>query len=627
MILAGFLVVWGLLFSYLLPIKASFWERFFLGLSIGLIFFSTLTFWFALLIGLRAGIILGLLAFIASFIGGLFIKRNKLKNSLRETFPKVSQNKALLFLLVVLSLAFAYLLDIQVLHPKSDDYYCGFLSYGDLPAHLALVTNFVYGNNFPPQNPFFSGIRLAYPFLADFLSAIFVFVGNSLRISLIIPSFIFFVSFVGLTYSFGKSFFEKSTALLSTIIFFLGTNLGHLYFFRDLWLGKTTFLRAYLANPKPYGGDFNIHLYNPMINLFVAERPFLPGLILGVTALVLLYRGLKNKKISYFLWAGLFAGILPLWHAHTFLSLVIFSSVLFFSYFPYIVLSKKKKSKLFNYLKPWLTFFLLMAILCLPQAFFLLPQVAKTHFFHLQFGWMKGEENFFLYWFKNGGLTLILAIICFFFLKGAGQKFFLAAFLLFFIANIIIFQPWDYDNIKVFTFVFWFFSLLAAAVIRRLANFKIFGKILVVSLIFLIIFNFFTQFYLEKPNIKLYSNEEIESASWVIYNTDPQSVFVIPQDHRNFIPSLAGRRVFMGYIGYLWTQGVVYSDRERLLPIIYQGGEVAERTIDQFSLDYLLFSPGEIRSYQKGYNYYRDNFQLVRKTENYTIFKINDQIQ
>src|SRR5205085_7941991 len=42
---------------------------------------------------------------------------------------------------------------------------------GDLPFHIAVVSGFAYGDNFPPQHPEFAGVRLTYPFVVDFVTA------------------------------------------------------------------------------------------------------------------------------------------------------------------------------------------------------------------------------------------------------------------------------------------------------------------------------------------------------------------------------------------------------------------------------------------------------------------------
>src|SRR6185369_9880815 len=71
-------------------------------------------------------------------------------------------------------------------------------NFGDLPFHLSVITGFAFGNNFPPQDPTYAGVRFTYPFLSDFCSAIFVRLGADLQQSMFIENFILAVSFLGL---------------------------------------------------------------------------------------------------------------------------------------------------------------------------------------------------------------------------------------------------------------------------------------------------------------------------------------------------------------------------------------------------------------------------------------------
>ena len=46
---------------------------------------------------------------------------------------------------------------------------------GDLPFHLGAIFSFTEANNFPPINPNFDGAKFSYPFIADLITAFFVF--------------------------------------------------------------------------------------------------------------------------------------------------------------------------------------------------------------------------------------------------------------------------------------------------------------------------------------------------------------------------------------------------------------------------------------------------------------------
>src|SRR5213594_1021679 len=76
-----------------------------------------------------------------------------------------------------------WLIFSRALLEKPEGLYTSVLNnYGDLPFHLSVITRFVYGQNFPPEDPTFAGARFTYPFLTDFISAMFVRVGSSCAI-------------------------------------------------------------------------------------------------------------------------------------------------------------------------------------------------------------------------------------------------------------------------------------------------------------------------------------------------------------------------------------------------------------------------------------------------------------
>jgi hypothetical protein len=86
----------------------------------------------------------------------------------------------------------------RALLDKPDGIYTGVLNnYGDLPFHLSVITRFAFGQNYPPEDPTFAGARFTYPFLTDFVSAIFVRLGATLRQSLFIENWIIGVALVG----------------------------------------------------------------------------------------------------------------------------------------------------------------------------------------------------------------------------------------------------------------------------------------------------------------------------------------------------------------------------------------------------------------------------------------------
>ena len=71
---------------------------------------------------------------------------------------------------------------------------------GDLPLHTSMVTSFAYGANFPPEHSQFTGARLTYPFLADFISAFFIRTGVSLTTAMYLQTVFLMVALPALGY-------------------------------------------------------------------------------------------------------------------------------------------------------------------------------------------------------------------------------------------------------------------------------------------------------------------------------------------------------------------------------------------------------------------------------------------
>src|SRR6185436_20737144 len=131
---------------------------------------------------------------------------------------------------------FMWLVFDRALLVKPEGYYTGVLNnYGDLPFHLSVITGFAFGQNFPPEDPTFAGVRFTYPFLTDFISAIFVRAGASLRASLFIENWIIGVALVGVRHRFGLRLLRNRTAaILTPFLIILNGGLGWTMLFSDI---------------------------------------------------------------------------------------------------------------------------------------------------------------------------------------------------------------------------------------------------------------------------------------------------------------------------------------------------------------------------------------------------------
>jgi hypothetical protein len=271
---------------------------------------------------------------------------------------------------VVMWLVFA-----RALLEKPDGIYTGVLNnYGDLPFHLSVITRFAFGGNFPPEDPTFAGARFTYPFLTDFISAMFVRAGASLRNSLFIENYILGVSLVGVLHRFGQQLLRNRTAaLLTPVLIVLNGGFGWALLFKDVnqsdggifhLLGNIT--HSYTILPD---GMQAWRWGNAVTSLLVPQRGFLLGIPLAAIVFTLWWIVLrgdeegKSKKVkgkkksattddrksrsfdkgsaslfpfSFFrlpssrrmIAAGAVAGLLPLIHAHSFIAVMLVAAFL-----------------------------------------------------------------------------------------------------------------------------------------------------------------------------------------------------------------------------------------------------------------------------------------------------------
>ena len=155
---------------------------------------------------------------------------------------------------------------------------------GDLPFHLAVVTGFAHGENFPPQHPEFAGVRLTYPFVVDFVAAMFVRAGAGLEGALFWQNFAMMMSLVGLLHRWAlKQTRERLAALVVPALVLLSGGLGWLVFLREAASsGRGVFAmlgRLEHDYTRAYPG---FEWGNAVTALFVTQRSILLGLAVAL---------------------------------------------------------------------------------------------------------------------------------------------------------------------------------------------------------------------------------------------------------------------------------------------------------------------------------------------------------
>lgn len=475
--------------------------------------------------------------------------------------------------------------------------------YGDSALHAAYISRLATGE-FPPQNPLFAGQTLVYPFANDLFSAVLIKLGLNLNLAFSIPQIILFVGFISLFIAITKKFTSYLGVTFSLFIMLLGWGIGAYYFLVE-WRSTNFGLLQFLNKDYTNNDLYNLHFHNILTGLILPERSFLPGLFLGLLIFLNFINYSKIKDLRLLIINGFILGILPFWHTHTFIFFII-TSIIFFAYFIY------KSPKVITH---FLTLLAITALTSFPFFLLLLSNHPLENFLHFSTGWLSQKENIIIFWMKNSFLIIPLAIIGLFKIDKLHRIYFIPAILIFILANIIIFQPWDWDNIKILIWSFLFFSILAG---KLLSELFLNGKLvkLLISLIILTstLSGLLSLAFQLKYRFTIYDLADIELSSWLKKNTNVDDIFLIDPIPNHPSTGLAGRLAYVGYPGHLWVHGIDYSKREKINNQIYAGDFSKINNIDP-QITYIILPNNKLLSENKDY--------LIRTFENqkYTVYK------
>ncbi|HLB78404.1 MAG TPA: hypothetical protein VJO72_15345, partial [Candidatus Dormibacteraeota bacterium] len=324
----------------------------------------------------------------------------------------------------------------------------------------------------------------------------------------------------------------------------------------------------------------------------------------------------KSEPVA-FLVAGALTGLLPLIHVHSLVVLGIVTAC-------WALLFPRPA---------WIGFFGVMLLLAVPRLLMAVPgdpgAPPEHQYPRWLIGWMSGSDAPPWFWIRNTGLfipLLLLALLSPLVLRGRARLLIAPFSLVFLIANLVKFQPWDWDNSKLL--VFWYLASAVAvgALLVRLWRSHPLGAIgtagIWLSLTLSGVLSLMQYLPPQGPSYVWFTSEQVQLAADVRRLTPPKAVFVTGEQPNNAIADLAGRSVLMSYPGWLWSYGIDYSQREADLLRIYRGGAAALDLLHRYHADYLVIGPDERNTMQPDVDYFNAEFRLVLQTANYQIFAV-----
>ena len=541
--------------------------------------------------------------------------------------------------------------------------YTGVLNnFGDLPFHISVITSFAYGNNLPPEDPTYAGVRFTYPFLTDFVSAILLRCGADLRQSMFIENFVLVVAFVGVLHRWALDLLrDRLAALLTPVLVLLNGGFGWILLWPAMQKHNST---AELLQSLPV--SFTIipettwRWGNAVSALLIPQRGFLLGLPLAVIVFTQWWlatgdtgtRGHgeaakehipeKSKKkakkrgvakegshlpipalldlhissVHRMIAAGAITGLLPLVHAHSFVVVMVVGGC--------IALLQRRW-------REWITFAVVASAIALPQMWWSTHHSAvdATRFFDWQYGWDRGKEDAISFWLKNAGLFIPLTIAAVLWrgkrpLVSRRVLLYLAPFsLCFIVPNVLKMAPWIWDNIKVL-FYWW----VASAPLVAMLLARLWQKGPAQRFLALVLFGCITlagaldvgAIVLRSNKFQVFDSNGVGCAEFVKEKTEPRALIIHAPVHNHPV-FLTGRRSLMGYPGHIWTHGLDYTQRESEIRRIYAGGSDAPLLLEKYGVQYAVVGPHE-RDLMTVNDRFFSRFQVMGEVGGYRLYKI-----
>ena len=524
----------------------------------------------------------------------------------------------------------------QAYQYRSNGLYAGYVNiWGDWAAHLTFAGSFAYGHNFPPEYPIDPGNHLGYPFMIDFLAANLVPLGSSLTSALVLTSGLLGLAFPAVLYLATSRFAGgRAAAAIAVFVFLLSGGVGFVLLVGDLQLFG---IGALVHLPREYtlNRDINFQWLNPVLAYLVPQRTTLFGFSLALITLVMLWLAVRERHgWRVFLFAGVVAGLMPAFHVHAYGTVIALSA--FWA--------------AFNRRREWLTFFVPALVLGAPVLYWMWPPANNSvcgaapslNGYCFELGWLSWLDwslhgalffpvDFAWFWIKNLSAFIPLLIAAHFvqrWFPTAFGKWFAPMWLWFLVPNVIVLQPWDWDNTKFF--IFW--ALLGSVMVGGIlaGMFKRGRRMALAASVLLVLLGLSGALDLARASDATVSSYQftdtkgVQVADWVRHNTPPDAVFVVADEHNNPIPTLGGRRVLVGFPGWLWTYGLGdYTQKGVDEVAILRGDLHTPDLVDRYGVDYVLIGPQELAPPRSAdLEYWRQHGTLVYSNGEYSVFKV-----
>jgi hypothetical protein len=220
-------------------------------------------------------------------------------------------------------------------------------------------------------------------------------------------------------------------------------------------------------------------------------------------------------------------------------------------------------------------------------------------------GWLAGSLPWPVFWLFSAGLPVCFGLAGIWFLRSPARKLLLAALVPFLAANLVVFQPWDWDNTKVLLWPITIYALAAGVLLARLAasgwsahrraswRGRAALAAVALALTLAVLPGSLALAYEQEQQSVLFTPADQAFALAVRLQTPPRAVVLAADVVNQPVACLAGRPIPLGYPGWIWSHGLPLEPREGDLRTMYLGGPEARRLLALYGVRYIAVGPAE----------------------------------
>lgn len=515
--------------------------------------------------------------------------------------------------------------------------------WGDWAAHMTMSSALANRSLWLTDSPFLLGAPFRYPFGVNWLTAIITNLGVPFFTSLVVLSLVLTVSsVVALLFFFYQLLRSEKLAILASSLFLLNGGMGWWFFLQDI-LGSNTPLQTLLHPTQQYTrmDQHNIKFINVIDSMLIPQRAFALGFPVALICLGILIPWItrnEKRRSWHVILPGILLGFLPLLHTHSFLMVFILLATWSCLYLlqKNLPLKQLQFKQLLKLARPLILLAGIVGVISIPLIghYYLGP--SSGSFISFLPGWYANEfgVNWLGWWFLNWGVMPVMAVLGWVYLFATAKTtqgkiqaalVYLPFFLIFMAANIWKFQPFIWDNTKLFVWSALGFSALAAVALKKIWTSKYKAVVFILGPS-LILSGLIDAYWIQRHDLHsyvLFTKEELRLAEWTQHNTSPEAIWLTGDQHNNWLYNLTGRQSVLTYRGWLWTHGYEYLETEQNVRAMFHDPQENQELVQQKGISYILVGPNERSEWGADEGQLNQLYPVLKETNHYTIYATN----